>query len=147
MVQRNADEIKAVEEKIAEKLLVKQREEYENKLEHLKKIQTEKGKSAAIFKLKEKVLGSRKEGSESVSMNDPVTGNMICNPEELKRASVDYLSSLLRNRDPKEGYEEDLKMLRILHEQRLNEECSDDESLSEKEFQTMLKKLKKLMVI
>ena len=56
-----------------------------------------------MFKLKEKVLGSRKEGSESVSMNDPVTGQMICDPEELKRASVDYLSSLLRNRDPKKS--------------------------------------------
>ena len=66
-----------------------------------------------MFKLKEKVLGSRKEGSESVSMNDPVTGQIMCDPEELKRASVDYLSSLLRNRDPKEEFKEDLKTLSI----------------------------------
>ena len=76
-------------------------------------------------------------------MNDHVTGHMICDPEELKRASVDYLSSLLRNRDPKEGYKEDLKTLRILHEQRMLEECSDEESLSENDFQNMMKKLKK----
>ena len=35
------------------------------------------GKSAAIFKLKDTVLRSRKEGCESVSMNDPDTGEMI----------------------------------------------------------------------
>ena len=51
-----------MEDKIAGKLLEKQRKEYENKLEHLKNIKKEKGKSAAIFKLKEKVIGSKKEG-------------------------------------------------------------------------------------
>ena len=56
------------------------------RVEYKKKIKKKKGESAAIFKLKEKELGSRKEGSESVSMNDPETGEMICDPEELKRA-------------------------------------------------------------
>ena len=74
-------------------------------MEYLKNIKKEKGKSAAIFKLKEKVLGSRKEGWEGLSMNHPETGDMICDPEELKKASVDYLSTLLKNRDPKEEFE------------------------------------------
>ena len=65
------DDIKNVDTKIAAKLLEKQRKEYEDKLDYLKTIKKDKGKSAAIFKLKEKILGSRKDGMESVSMNDP----------------------------------------------------------------------------
>ena len=79
-------------------LLVKQREEYETKLEQLKNIQKSKGRSAAIFKLKEKVVGSKKEGMESVSMKDPITGSILYDPDQLKEASEDYLSNLLTNR-------------------------------------------------
>ena len=76
-------ESKATESKIADILIQKQREEYEKKLEYLKTIKKDKGKSAAMFKLKDKELGSRKEGCETVSMNDPISGEMICDPEEL----------------------------------------------------------------
>ena len=91
------DGIEKVEVKIAETLLVKQREEYESKLEQLKNIQKAKGRSAAIFKLKEKVVGSKKEGMESVSMKDPITGSILYDPDQLKDASEAYLSNLLTN--------------------------------------------------
>ena len=61
-------------------------------------------------------------GSESVSMNDPVSGNMICDPEELKTASVKYLSNLLTNREPKEEYKRNLEIVKQLHEIRMSEE-------------------------
>ena len=96
-----------------------------------------------MFKLKEKVLGSRKEGCEAVSMIHPETGKMICDPEELKNASVEYLSTLLKNRDPKEEFKEVLNTLRLLHEHRMSEEYSDNEILTENDFQEMMKKIKK----
>ena len=137
------EEIQAVDCRIADKLLQKQRKEYEDKLEYLKLVKKEKGKSAAIFKLKEKILGSRKDGMESVSMNDPVSGHMICNPEELKKASVDYLSKILTNRAPKEEYKQNLYILKQLHATRMSEEDTTEEELTEKDFQNMLKKMKK----
>ena len=136
-------EANLVESKIADALLKRQREEYEKKLQYLKDIKKEKGKSTAIFKLKEKVLGSKKEGSESVSMNDPETGEMICDPEELKKASIKYLSNLLENREPKEDYRQDLKTLELLHQYRMEEETNPQEELTEKDFHQMLKKLRK----
>ena len=111
-----SEEMEKVDAKIADKLLGMQRDQYEKKLEHLKEIKKVKGKTAAIFKLKEKVVGTKKEGMESVSMNDPKTGQMIYDPEKLKQASMNYLSSLLKNREPKDEYIEDFKTLRILHE-------------------------------
>ena len=122
-------------------LLVKQREEYETKLEQLKNIQKSKGRSAAIFKLKEKVVGSKKEGM--VSMKDPITGSILYDPDQLKEASEDYLSNLLTNREPKVGYEQGLKTLRSLHEVRMSEEISNEEALTEQDYDIMLKKIKK----
>ena len=49
------EETQSIDVKIAGKLLEKQREEYETKLEYLKNLKKDKGKSAAIFKLKDKV--------------------------------------------------------------------------------------------
>ena len=137
------DEIEKVDDEIAEKLLKLQREQYEKKLEYLKDIKKDKGKSAAIFKLKEKIVGAKKEGTESVSMNDPETGQMICDHEQLKQASIDYLSNLLKNREPKEDYREHFETLRILHDSRMNEELENDEELTKEDFQNMLKKLKR----
>ena len=139
---RSDVEASLVDSKIADTLLKRQREEYEKKLQYLKDIKKEKGKSTAIFKLKEKVLGSKKEGSESVSMNDPETGEMICDPEELKKASIKYLSNLLENREPKEDYRQDLKTLELLHQYRMEEETNPQEELIEKDFHQMLKKLR-----
>ena len=65
----------------------------------LKKV---KGSSAAIYKLKEKILGSKKISQEAVSMIDPETGLMIVEKEKLKEASCKYVKNLLTNRDPKE---------------------------------------------
>ena len=137
------EETRTVETKIAEKLLEKQRKDYEVKLDYLTEVKRVKGKSAAIFKLKDKIVGSKKEGMESVSMNDPISGDMICDPEELKRVSVAYLSNLLTNRDPKDEYKQNLQILKLLHEQRMTEECVDEEDLTEKDFKEMIKKLKK----
>ena len=67
---------------------------------------------------------------------------MIYDPEKLKQASMNYLSSLLKNREPKDEYIEDFKTLRILHESRMKEEIENDENLTKEDFQNMLKKLK-----
>ena len=137
------DGIQEAELKIAGKLLEKQRKEYETKLEQLKNIQKSKGRSAAIFKLREKVIGSKKEGMESVAMKDPITGNILYDPDQLKKASESYLSNLLKNREPKEDYVEGLKTLRSLHEVRMSEVVTNNEHLTEQDFDKMLTKIKK----
>ena len=136
-------ESKAIETKIADILIKNQKEEYEKKLDYLKTIKQDKGKSAAIFKLKDKVVGSRKEGCETVSMNDPISGEMICDPEELKKASVKYLSSLLEKREPKEEFKRDLQTLKLLHHSRMEEQCNEDDELTEKDFDELMKRIKK----
>ena len=95
--------------------------DFEKKLKWLEDIKYNKGSSAAIFKLKEQILGSKKEGPEAVSMEDPETGQIIVEKEELKKASVKYVSNLLTNRLPKEEFKIEFKLMENLHDLRISE--------------------------
>jgi hypothetical protein len=53
-------------------------------------LKEEKGKSAAVFKLKEKIVGSKKVCQEAITMKDPLSGELIFENEKLKEASVKY---------------------------------------------------------
>ena len=77
-----------IEEKISKKILEYQLKDYEHKLQCLKKLKEEKGRSAAVFKLKEKIVGSKKLSQEAVTMKDPETGDIIVENDKLKEASV-----------------------------------------------------------
>ena len=73
---------------MAGKNLERQRKQYECKLEYMKTIKNEKEKTDAIIKQKEKVVGQKKKGMEAVKMKYPAKGELICTPDELKKASV-----------------------------------------------------------
>ena len=75
-------------------------------------------------------------------MVDPVNKELLFEPEKIKEASVKYLTNLLTNRNPSEGYELDIKVKEIIHNVRMNEEIEDDESFSEDDFKNLMKILK-----
>ena len=138
----NNSELNAIDIQIRNELIEKQRKEFEKKLEHLSEIRKEKGNSAAIFKLKEKILGSKKISQEAVSMEDPQTGLIIVEKEKLKEASVKYVSSLLQNREAKEEYKAEFESMENLHEIRAAEIQKDCE-LTEEDYIKLLKQLSK----
>ena len=83
---------------------------------------------------------------EAVCMKDPKTNKLIIDPEELKKASLKYVTDLLKNRDPKPGYEYIIEEMENLHELRMseNEENIDtDEELTQDDFQKLTKHLQK----
>ena len=65
-----------------------------------------------------------------MAVEDPSTEGMLYDVEKIKNASLNYLKDLLTNREPKEGYENDLKVIRLLHSKRMNEEIDNDEEFS-----------------
>ena len=73
-----------VDKQISNKIIAHQLKEYEKKLHYLEKLKKEKGTSAAVFKLKDKIVGSKKISQEAVSMKDPDTGEIIVENEKLK---------------------------------------------------------------
>ena len=134
-----------IDEQISNKILAYQLKEYEKKLHFLNNLKNEKGSSAAIFKLKEKIVGSKKISQEAVSMKDPETGEIIVENDKLKEASVKYVSNLLTNRNPKEDFKEEFKLMESLHEVRMKEEDegSVPNDISDKDFNEFLKQISK----
>ena len=137
------EEKEKIEEKISNKIIQHQLKEYEKKLNCLNKLRNEKGRSAAIFKLKEKIVGGKKVTQEAVTMKDPETGEIIVEREKLKEASVKYVSKLLTNRSPKEEFKNDFELMESLHELRANESPTYQVEITDEDFQEFLKQISK----
>ena len=133
----------AINQRINNKIIEYQLKDYEKKLKSLRQLKTEKGKSAAVFKLKEKIVGSKKVGQEAVSMKDPISGELIVDNDKLKEASVNYVSNLLTNRSPLEDFKEEFETTEALHELRMNEDIITESSISEEDYGVFIKQIAK----
>ena len=142
-INNNADENDELDEKINQKILEHQLKDYERKLHCLKQLEKEKGKSASVFKLKEKIVGSKKVAQEAVSMKDPDTGEIILENMKLKEASIKYVSNLLTNRSPKDDYKEEFDIMVSLHDLRMEEEKDEENRITDEDFVTFLKQISK----
>ena len=89
------EKIKEVDSKIAAHLLTEQRIQFEKELSSLKDIKHSKGKSALIFKVKDKVVGKKKVGQEATVLMDPKTSDEVTTSAEIKQGSIDYCQDLL----------------------------------------------------
>ena len=115
---------------------------FEREITSLKSIWSKKGKAAAIFNLKERVLGAKKSGMETVAVLNPESGALVYSPNEIKDVSLKYCVKLLTNREPKSNFKEIIERNRLMHQERMKEEVNDDVSeLCISEFQNALKKV------
>ena len=102
------EKLKEIYENMSALLLQKQRENFEKELKDIREMRKSKGKAAAVFNLKEKIVGSKSVGTEAVVIVDPNTKKEVYSPNEIKRVALEYCSKLLTNRQPKDGFEEDI---------------------------------------
>ena len=129
------DKVKDIDRKIAANLLQKQRETFETELKLLREMKSSRGRAAAIFHTKDKIVGNKAAVAEAVVLINPKTKEEVTTPMEIKKVSLDYCTDLLTNRKPKVKYEEDILMKELIHEIRMNEVVIDDiEELSEFRF-------------
>ena len=99
---------------------------FDDELKSLTELKTKKGKAAAVFNLKDKVLGPKKQGLETIVIKDPDTGVPIHSHDEIKAASLIYCKKLLTNRAPRDGYEETYENKIKLHNMRMIEATTGD---------------------
>ena len=125
------DKLAEIDGKIAASLLKKQREVFETELKELKDLKTTKGKAAAIFKTKNKIVGSKTIDSEAVVVFDPITKTEVYRPDDIMRVSLEYCCKLLTNRNPKNEFVQDIAMKRLVHDVRMNYTIDDDDELEE----------------
>ena len=74
-------------------------------------------------------------------MKDPESGELIVENDELKKASVKYVSKLLTNRSPKEEFNEDFCLMESLHELRKHEPYVSQDEISDDDFKEFLKQI------
>ena len=140
---KNTQDIEQLDNKIIEEIEIKRKKELEKELNELKQIKIKKGKSAAIFKLKEKIVGSKKNSQEATTLKDPKTNCDVNTVDDIKRVSLDYCKNLLTNRDPKKEFENVLESKYLLHETRMKVINQEDEyDLSLSMFNDAIKRLK-----
>ena len=95
--------IKEVNDRLTAEIIKQQRINLEKEIGELRKMHSRKGKSAALFSLKEKVTGGRKMMQEVTAVIDPETNTEITNAEKIKEISLKYCTDLLSNRSPHPG--------------------------------------------
>ena len=72
-----------IDNKMANVISTIQSNQFERDLKILEGVRREKGKAAAVFKLKEKILGKKKGGQEPTVLKDPATGKELTKLEEI----------------------------------------------------------------
>ena len=114
---------------------LRQRLNLEEELKSLDEVKKGKGNAAAIFNLRGKVLGLKKTTQEAVVLINPENGQEVNTPEDIRKVSLDYCTSLLRNREHKDEFKDEVERKKILHDLRMKEYIDNDiEKLSEDMF-------------
>ena len=126
-------------------LLAKQSDLFMEKISRLKETKSAKGKSAAVFQLRDDVMGGKKAPIEPSVITDPCSKAKVYAPEEIKKVSLSYCKNLLTNRQAKEPFVEDLEIKDLFHFQHYREFVEDDHNeLTVEQFErtmsTLLKK-------
>ena len=136
------NKIKELDEKICTEIQTKQLEEREKKLENLKTTKEKKGSAAAVFKLKESIIGKKKSSNEANVVLDPVTKIPVMKRLDITRVCVDYCQKLLKNREPKEEFRKDLETKKRVHNLRMKKNYDNDPEFSREMFQEMIQRVK-----
>ena len=133
-----------IDEEIASALMTKQSNALQQKVSLLHDIKAKKGKMAALFKLKEGVVGPKSAQTEAVSLLDPESGCEITSAVGIKKASLDYCTKLLTNRAPKDGYVEVTEHKQLLHLRRMKDRTvHESDILTEESFNYTYNRLAK----
>ena len=117
--------LQQLEERMANTVLVKQRECFVNETARLRDIRGKKGPTAALFRLKERIVGSKKSGSTAVVIRDPQSGGEVSTVQGIKDTTLKYCRDLLTNRAPRSGFEEIIRTKETLHATRMQEVFQD----------------------
>ena len=81
----------------------------------LEEIQSNKGKSSAVFNLRDKVLGKKKGTQEQVAVINPETGQYVYTAKEIKQVSLNYCVNLLRKKEPPDEFKDIVANNLLLH--------------------------------
>ena len=145
-IEVDEEAVTAVDSEIAETLMSKQRIAFQDEINDILSTKKNRGKSAAVFQLKEKVVGPKCSTTEAVSLIDPVTGVEVDSAAGIRQMSLEFCCRLLTNREPNEAYRYDIEAKKNVHMLRMKSVGYEDpmfDDLSENLFNETYNRLKK----
>ena len=98
------ERLESIDKEIIEELKSIQIETFNREVRQLEEISKTNGNSAAVFKLRDKILGSKKSPQDPIAVIDPDTGFHVYSPSEIKAVSWKYCVNLLSKKEPKQEY-------------------------------------------
>ena len=140
---RDASTREALDAQINKEILKEQKSDFEKKVEQLKVTQSGKGRCAAIYSLKNEVVGRKKEGQVATTLIDPETNEEISDRNQIKKASLRYCVDLLTNRDARPGFEDDIEFKNLVHVKRMEIKAASEPELTRDMFDASLNELAK----
>ena len=88
---------------------------FESRIKCLIDTKSKKGMSANVFNSKDDIIGPKKRAQEAVVLIDKVTNEEMNKPSDIRRVSLEYCKDLLKNREPKNGFEVDIYLKNEVH--------------------------------
>ena len=113
----------------------------EDEINDIKK--TGAGRMLRIFKLKQKIVGSRRVGQEPSAIKDPETGDLLVSSEDIKKASLNYCVNNLKNNEVSEKVKVLVSLKENLHRMRMMEDTKEEFDVEIEEYEDVLNKFKK----
>ena len=102
-----------------------------------------KGSAAAVFHLKKRIVGNKTEKDDPSMIIDPASNLPIFEPSKIKDICVKYCKSLLTDRTPTNGFDEDVEWKKRVHASRMDERIEHDVEYREEMLYDTLKLLAK----
>ena len=96
-----------------------------------------------LWKVKEKVVGPKVGPAEPACINDPMTGELITNKEEIKSKSLAHCVKILTKNPIREYDREELKSKEENHERIMNRKDDGGYILDKKLYKAVIKDIKK----
>ena len=124
-----------------EELLRKQSQTIE---EEILKIQSkDKSKLGRVYKMKDHLVGGKKEKQEPAAIIDPSNNELVVSPEEIKKVILEYCQNNLKKRHLTEETDQGRKIKVKLHQLRMEDTEEEDFLIDKEDFKEVLSKFKK----
>ena len=134
-------ELEVIDDKISKAMKDKQKREYEKAIENVKSIKSRKGVAGAVFNVKDKIIGRKKDSDEPTAVVNPKTNRIETKPSTILKVCADYVEELLTNKEPRESFK-DVEWKRIIHDIRMKERNENEIPFSRELFNSTFKQLK-----
>ena len=99
--------------------------------------------SQKIYKLKEIIAGPKIKAQETMAINDPATGELITDPEQIKEVSLQHNLKILKKDEPRDQDKEEIIAKKANHDEVMRKNNKDSWDLSYQLFQNVTSQIKK----